>query len=134
MKNKKISISEENLDVRLSARFMDGESCIGFYEGWHKNGRGKSYYTQWGQIQVCGTDFAPIKELQRVFKKYYDVGAVYPRKPRLTEKGKWTKPQLMFQVQGRKVAVICKAILPYLLTTQRIETSKKIIEYYNETK
>ena len=114
-------------DKRWASAFLDGEGCIKYYKRLKANRVGKVYKSTIIRIEVCGTDYAPIRFLYKLFG-----GVIYKRKRRLTEKGRWAKPQEMWTVYHKKAYKVCKTVLPYLLTKQRIKSAQQIIKYYDE--
>ena len=112
-------------DKRWASAFIDAEGYIKYAKKPKANGRGKVYNSTDIKIEVCGTDFTPIRFLHKIFG-----GIIYKRKPRLTAKGNWSKPQEMWTVYHKNVYKVCKTILPYLMTKKRIKTAKEIIKYY----
>ena len=112
-------------DKRWASAFIDGEGMIHYSKKPRPNGRGKIYNSTTIKIEVCGTDFTPIRFLNKLFG-----GVIYKRKPRLTSKGRWSKPQEMWTIYHRNAYKVCKTILPYLLTKKRIKTAKEIVKYY----
>mgnify|MGYP003637912375 FL=1 len=112
-----------------AASFIDGEGYVEYKRIPKKNGRGIVYPTIVIKIEVCNTDFAPIRFLKEIFG-----GVIYKRKSRITAKGTKTLPQEMWTIYHKKVYEVCKDILPFLMTTQRKDKAKQIINYYENIK
>ena len=86
-----------------------------------------AYYRKYKRkrIEVTGTDFAPIRLLHKLFG-----GRIYKSKIRTTAIGNKTKPQEIWVALNETAYKVCKTVLPYLLTKQRIKKAKEIIKYY----
>ena len=106
-----------NIDsmIKWASGFVDGEGYIQYKQEPYKRIR----------IEVCNTDFAPIEILHDLFG-----GRVYDRKPRLTGKKKWSKPQKIWVVLNEECYEACKSLLPYLTTEKRIATATQILNHY----
>ena len=103
------------MDVSYASGFIDGEGYLQFENVKYKRKR----------IEVVGTEFTPIRFLQKLFG-----GRIYKSKPRITATGKTTKPQEIWVALNETAYKVCKTVLPYLLTKQRIKKAKEIIKYY----
>jgi hypothetical protein len=108
-----------------ASSYIDGEGYMEYKKIPKANGRGKVYNSTVIKIEVCGTDFTPIRRLKEIFG-----GVIYNRKPRLTAKGNWSKPQEMWTLYHKNVYKVCKEILPFLTTSKRIDKAERIINYY----
>ena len=112
-------------EIIYASGFIDGEGYIKYVKKPKANGRGKVYNCTDIKIEVCGTDFTPIRFLHKLFG-----GVIYKRKPRLTAKGNWSKPQEMWTIYHKKAYEVCKVILPFLMTEKRIQTATQIVNHY----
>ena len=102
-------------DKRWASAFIDAEGYIQFENVKYKRRR----------IEVCGTDYAPIRFLHKLFG-----GKIYNSSPRITGTGKKAKPQEIWVALNETAYKVCKILLPYLMTKKRIKSAKEIIKYY----
>ena len=119
-----------NIDSELiyASAFIDGEGHIEFKTRPKKNSRGKIYPCKSIRIEVCNTDFKPVKDLQTKF----NCGFISYPKRRLRKNGKLGKQQIKWCVTHRDCYKVSKLILPFLKTTNRINTAKQIVEHYDK--
>jgi len=108
-----------NIDsmIKWASGFIDGEGYLQYKQEPYKRIR----------IEVCNTDFTPIKILHELFG-----GKIYDRKPRVSAIGTITKPQKTWVVLNEECYEACKSLLPFLTTEKRINTAKEIINHYEE--
>ena len=102
-------------DLSYASGFIDGEGYIQYVQSPYKRIR----------IEVCGTEFPPIRFLQKLFG-----GRIYNSSPRITGTGKKAKLQEIWVVLNRDACKVCHAILPYLKITRKKEIVRKIISHY----
>ena len=112
-------------DKRWASAFLDGEGCIKYYKRLKANRVGKVYKSTIIRIEVCGTDYAPIRFLQKLFG-----GRIYKSKPRITATGKKAKPQEIWVALNETAYDVCKVVLPYLKIPRKKEVAKNIINFY----
>lgn len=112
---------KSNIDnmIKWASGFIDGEGYLQYKQEPYKRIR----------IEVCNTDFTPIKILHELFG-----GKVYDRKPRVSAIGTITKPQKTWVALNEECYEVCKSLLPFLTTEKRINTAKEIINHYEEKK
>jgi hypothetical protein len=122
--------TRSNLDSELiyASAFIDGEGHIEFKTRPKKNSRGKIYNCKAIRIEVCNTDFKPVEDLQKTF----DCGFISYPKRRLRKDGELGKQQIKWCATHKDCYKVGKLILPFLKTTNRINTVKEIINYYEE--
>ena len=110
-----------NIDsmIKWASGFIDGEGYLQYKQEPYKRIR----------IEVCNTDFTPIKILHELFG-----GKIYDRKPRVSSIGTITKPQKTWVALNEECYEVCKSLLPFLTTEKRINTAKEIINHYEEKK
>ena len=110
---------KSNIDsmIKWASGFIDGEGYLQYKQEPYKRIR----------IEVCNTDFTPIKILHELFG-----GKIYDRKPRVSAIGTITKPQKTWVVLNEECYEACKSLLPFLTTEKRINTAKEIINHYEE--
>ena len=102
-------------DLSYASGFIDGEGYIQYVQSPYKRIR----------IEVCGTEFPPIRFLQKLFG-----GRIYKSKPRITATGKKAKPQEIWVALNETAYDVCKAVLPYLKIPRKQDVAKEIIKYY----
>ena len=112
---------KSNIDsmIKWASGFIDGEGYLQYKQEPYKRIR----------IEVCNTDFTPIKILHELFG-----GKIYDRKPRVSAIGTITKPQRTWVALNEECYEVCKSLLPFLTTEKRINTAKEIINHYEEKK
>ena len=103
------------MDVSYASGFIDGEGYIQYVKLPYKRIR----------IEVCGTDFTPIRFLLKLFG-----GRIYNSSPRITITGKKAKPQEIWVVLNRDACNVCHSILPYIKNKNKKEMARKIISHY----
>ena len=113
--------TKSNIDsmIKWASGFIDGEGYLQYKQEPYKRIR----------IEVCNTDFTPIKILHELFG-----GKIYDRKPRVSAIGTITKPQKTWVALNEECYEVCKSLLPFLTTEKRINTAKEIINHYEEKK
>ncbi len=103
--------------IKWASGFVDGEGYLQYKQEPYKRIR----------MEVCNTDFRPIEVLQEIFG-----GKVYYKKPRVSAKGTITKPQKIWVVLNEECYEACKSLLPFLITSKKINTAKQIVEHYDK--
>ena len=110
------------------AAFIDGEGCLRFDYRLKKNGEGKKYMTHMPTCQITNTDFDLIELL---YKHFGEEGSTHIRKPRLKTDGvSFTEPQMMWQIQYKKLYRLLQLISPFILHKDKKHVAKEIIEWY----
>jgi len=121
---------KSNIDSELiyASAFIDGEGHIEFKTRPKKNSRGKIYPCKTIRIEVCNTDFKPVEDL----KNKFNCGFLSYPKRRLKKNGELGKQQIKWCATHKDCYSVVKLILPFLKTTNRINTAKEIINHYEE--
>jgi hypothetical protein len=117
------------VNLSYCASFIDAEGHIEFLIRPKKNGLGKIYNTHIYRMEVCNTDKEIIKGLWKDFGKQ---GSLFNRKPRITEKGTLTKPQLVWNISHRKFYRLLQLIYPFMRHKEKIKKTREILKWVRE--
>ena len=113
-------------EIIYAASYIDAEGHIEYKTRNKKNSRGKIYPCKSIRIEVCNTDYKPIKDLKKLFK----CGFISYPKRRYKKNGELGKQQIKWVVTHRNCHKVLKMIMPFQKSPSRIKTSKQIIKYY----
>lgn len=117
-----------NSEIIYASGFIDGEGHVEFKTRPKKNSRGRIYPCKVIRIEVCNTDFKPVKDLQTTF----NCGFISYPKRRLKKNGLLGKQQIKWSVAHKDCYKVSKLILPFIKTSARLDALAKIINYYEE--
>tara|TARA_B100001996_G_C18466270_1_gene518127 strand:+ start:175 stop:543 length:369 start_codon:yes stop_codon:yes gene_type:complete len=108
------------------ASFIDGEGYIEWCVRPKKNGKGKIYNTHIYRLELCNTDQDLIKSIH---KDFGEEGTLNYVKPRITDKGTWTKPQLVWHISYRKFYRLLRLVLPFMRQKDKVDKAQAIVEW-----
>tara|TARA_R100000781_G_scaffold2222_1_gene3643 strand:- start:95 stop:463 length:369 start_codon:yes stop_codon:yes gene_type:complete len=108
------------------AAFIDGEGYIESVIKPKKNGAGKTYDTHTYRLELCNTDLDLIKDIH---KDFGEEGTLFYIKPRTTDKGTRTKPQLRWLISHRKFYRLLRLVLPFMRQKDKVDKAQAIMEW-----
>ena len=116
-------------NLAYCASFIDGEGYIEWTNRPKKNGLGQVYDTHVYRLELCNTDHQIIRGLWNDFGKQ---GSLFNIKPRITDKGTKTKPQLVWHISYRKFYRLLQLVMPFMRQKEKIGKAKKIIKWVED--
>ena len=121
--------TKEQIEATWCACLLEGEGWIVCKRAPRKNGRGVWSLCNIIKIEINSSDFAYIKRVELFHPN--PQRKLLLKKPRLTEKGTMTKPQLRYTLNGKEVYKFIKKIFPFMTpNTPRFQVAEKIINHY----
>ena len=113
-------------NLAYCASFIDAEGYIEWAIRPKKNGLGKTYSTHIYRLEVCNTDKEIIEGLWNEFGRQ---GSLFQRKPRITDTGKKTKPQLEWNISNRKFYRLLQLVKPFMRHKEKLKKASEIVEW-----